>query len=286
MRHGFEDQARRAGADLRHGAEDWIPDVPAFGVIQRRRQRRRMAVAGSVAGLLVAAGIVASGSRDDGESVQLVTDPPAVTTAPFIEHRSTSTTAPATTVAPSTTTVGPEATDGLAPSPPEVTSPPTRTVEPVSPTTTVATAPPPEANLSRNGPEAPVGQLWPRDDPDNGPDQLLWLEGYDVDGWVVEMVIDWRDGSPPETYRRSLDFCGPYENADQDDPYPSSDGDGKFRQQVSHVYPQDQVSFEYVVTVTSVSCTGDEAQVVTTTMYGGVSPSSQESSSAPQDGAP
>jgi hypothetical protein len=149
----------------------------------------------------------------------------------------------------------------------------TTTTRPPAPATTdvTATAAAPESNLTRNGPREPFGTIWPRDDPDPyDRDQRWWLEGVDMDGWVIEISIDWRDGSPVETYSRSIDDCGPYESAGEDDPYPGSHGEGKLRQAVTHVYPDHQMSFDYTVTTTSVSCDGDEPQVRTQRLGGGV----------------
>ena len=275
----FEDQARQAGGDLRRCAEDWVANVPPFGVIRRRRHRRRATLAGSIAVLLVAFGFATSAGRDDPESIQVVTDPPAETTAPPAErNESVETTAPPSTIAPSTTV----ATSAPATAPTTPEAPTTTPAQPQAPTPTTAPAPH-ETNLSRNGPQRPWVWMQPRDDPNNDHDQRLWLEGFDDDGWVIEMTIDWRDGSPIETYRRPLDGCGPWENEDQDDPYPYSGGNGRFRQAVAHVYPEGQVSFEYVMSVTSVSCAGDESQVETTTSFGGVypPPSAEAPSSEP-----
>lgn len=277
----FEDRARRAGADVRRHADDSVADVPAFALVRRRKQRRRAAITGSVAVLLLTVGIASSAGRDERESIQVVTDPPAETTAPPVERdESEVTSAPSSIVAPSTT-AGPAATSTTD----TTAEPTTTTIAPAPATTPTTTTAPPETNLSRNGPQRPWMWMQPRDDPNNDHDQRLWLEGFDDDGWVIEMTIDWRDGSPIETYRRSLDGCGPWENEDQDDPYPYSGGNGRFRQAVAHVYPEGQVSFEYVMSVTSVSCAGDESQVETTTSFGGVypPPSAQAPPSSAED---
>jgi hypothetical protein len=122
----------------------------------------------------------------------------------------------------------------------------------------------PEPNLTRNGPELPTGELWPRDGSyPTDRNVRAWLQGRDVDGWVVEIAIDWLDGSPPERYAFDLEGCGPHRDDRSEDPFPASNP-GESIVAVEHSY-EERTPRRYgaAVTVTSVSCAGDEPQAAT-----------------------
>jgi hypothetical protein len=210
---------------------------------------------------LLLAGLLLASCGDDGEVAVTAggDDETGVTTPTGEPARSSSTTSTSTTSSTTTTTVPvPDPT-------PTTTAPPARPPAPEP-------EPEPGRNLGRNGPFEPQGELWPRDGHEpSDPHQRLWLQGRDLDGWVVRVEVDWMDGSPVEVHEWPLDACGPAEGDLSDDPFPSG-SPGVQRVAVEHYYPADQTSFVTRLTVTSVSCDGDEPQTATTELHGGITP--------------
>lgn len=104
-----------------------------------------------------------------------------------------------------------------------------------------------------NGPQPPRAKIGHAYYTNGDPSILVTdIGGYDDDGFVSRVEVDWGDGSAPETFTRPLSEC------EQDRGWPT----GWFSDMLDHVYPEPGL-YEVAIEVTSVGCDGEDAQTDT-----------------------
>jgi hypothetical protein len=101
-----------------------------------------------------------------------------------------------------------------------------------------------------NGPQPPRAKIGHAYYTDGDPSILVSdIGGYDDDGFVSRIEVDWGDGSEPEAFTRPLSQC------DEGKGWPT----GWFSEPLEHAY-EDEGNYEVAVEVLSVGCEGEDAQ--------------------------
>ena len=109
----------------------------------------------------------------------------------------------------------------------------------------------PAVAATANGPQPPEARLLSLGGLRGTSDVTLGIEGRDEDGWVIDVVVDWGDGTPPE----SMTVSAARECSDSASQYPSSLLQGS----ASHTYAEPGV-YTVHMTAKSTGCDGSDEQ--------------------------